>query len=68
MCFLLVMSLMSHEATRSFFIPYLAVGTLFYFAYGMWNSKLAKGVEGAGHEPNADLAAAGIQNDDTGKK
>ena len=68
MCFLLVMSLMAHEATRNFFIPYLAVGTLFYFVYGMWNSKLAKGITVSGHEPNADLAQAGIQNDDTGKK
>ncbi len=68
MCFLLVMSLMAHEATRNFFIPYLAIGTLFYFVYGMWNSKLAKGITVAGHEPNSDLAAAGTQNDDTGKK
>lgn len=68
MCFLLVMSLMAHEATRNFFIPYLAIGTLFYFVYGMWNSRLAKGITVAGHEPNPDLAAAGIQNDDTGKR
>ena len=43
MCFILVMSLMSEERTRNFFIPYLIVGVLFYFVYGMWNSKLAKG-------------------------
>jgi len=63
MCFLLVMSLMSHEATRNFFIPYLAVGTLFYFAYGMWNSKLAKGIVVTGHEPQPDLGATGVQSD-----
>ena len=60
MCFLLVMSLMSHEATRNFFIPYLAIGTLFYFAYGMWNSKLAKGIVVTGHEANPDLETQGL--------
>jgi len=60
MCFLLVMSLMSHEATRNFFIPYLAIGTLFYFVYGMWNSKLAKGITVTGHEANPDLETKGI--------
>jgi len=65
MCFLLVMSLMSHEATRNFFIPYLAVGTLFYFAYGMWNSKLAKGIVVTGHEPVPDLGITGQQPDQT---
>jgi APA family basic amino acid/polyamine antiporter len=55
MCFVLVMSLMSEERTRNFFIPYLAVGVLIYFFYGMWNSKLAKGEVVTGHEPNPDL-------------
>ena len=68
MCFILFLSLMSVEKTRNFFIPYVGIGTLIYFAYGMWNSKLAKGEYVTGHEPNADLGAAGIQTDDTGKK
>jgi APA family basic amino acid/polyamine antiporter len=67
MCAILVMSLMSEERTRNFFIPYLAVGVLIYFVYGMWNSKLAKGEIVTGHEPNADLGATGQQVDDTRK-
>ena len=60
MCFLLVMSLMSSEQTRNFFIPYLVIGVLFYFVYGMWNSKLAKGEYITGHEANPDLEAKGL--------
>ena len=60
MCFLLVMSLMSVEQTRNFFIPYLVIGVLFYFVYGMWNSKLAKGEYVTGHEANPDLEAKGL--------
>lgn len=60
MCFLLVMSLMSSEQTRNFFIPYLVIGVLFYFVYGMWNSKLAKGEYVTGHEANPDLEAKGL--------
>lgn len=63
MCALLVMSLMSEERTRNFFIPYLVIGILFYFAYGMWNSKLAKGEVVTGHEPSPDLGATGMQSD-----
>ena len=63
MCFILVMSLMSEERTRNFFIPYLVVGVLFYFVYGMWNSKLAKGVTVTGHEPAPDLGITGQQPD-----
>jgi APA family basic amino acid/polyamine antiporter len=60
MCFMLFMSLMSHEATRSFFIPYIVVGVLVYFIYGMWNSKLAKGEAVLGHEANPDLESKGL--------
>ena len=60
MCFILVMSLMSSEQTRNFFIPYLVVGVLFYFGYGMWNSKLAKGITVTGHEANPDLEIQGL--------
>ncbi len=67
MCAILVMSLMSEERTRNFFIPYLAVGVLIYFVYGMWNSKLAKGEVVTGHEPQPDLGATGRQVDDTKK-
>ncbi len=63
MCLILVMSLMSEERTRNFFIPYLIVGVLFYFAYGMWNSKLAKGIVVTGHEPAPDLGITGQQPD-----
>jgi basic amino acid/polyamine antiporter, APA family len=53
MCVFLLMSLMAHVPTRNFFLIYLAGGFLVYFAYGMWNSKLAKGVVVTGHEqPN----------------
>jgi hypothetical protein len=44
------MSLMAHEATRSFFVVYLAGGIVLYFAYGMWHSKLGKGIVVRGHE------------------
>lgn len=60
MCFVLFMSLMSAEHTRNFFIPYVAVGMLIYFFYGMWNSKLAKGEIVTGHEANPDLETQGL--------
>jgi APA family basic amino acid/polyamine antiporter len=63
MCSMLLMSLMSEAKTRNFFIPYLIVGVLIYFAYGMWNSKLAKGEVVTGHEPAADLGITGQQPD-----
>jgi APA family basic amino acid/polyamine antiporter len=50
MCFFLLMSLMAHEATRNFFLVYLAGGIVLYFGYGMWNSKLAKGIVVTGSE------------------
>jgi APA family basic amino acid/polyamine antiporter len=56
MCLFLLMSLMAHEPTRNFFLVYLAGGILLYFAYGMWHSKLAKGIVVTGHE---DLAPTG---------
>lgn len=53
MCVLLLMSLMAHVRTRNFFLIYLGIGFLVYFAYGLWNSKLAKGQVVRGHEqPN----------------
>jgi APA family basic amino acid/polyamine antiporter len=50
MCAVLLMSLMATEATRNFFLIYLAVGFALYFVYGIWNSKLGKGVLVEGHE------------------
>jgi hypothetical protein len=50
MCLFLLMSLMAHEPTRNFFLVYLAGGIVLYFAYGMWNSKLARGIVVTGHE------------------
>jgi APA family basic amino acid/polyamine antiporter len=50
MCLFLLMSLMASESTRNFFLVYLVGGIALYFAYGMWNSKLGKGVVVRGHE------------------
>ncbi|HYD89791.1 MAG TPA: amino acid permease [Vitreimonas sp.] len=63
MCVFLLMSLMAHEATRNFFLYYLAGGFVLYFVYGMWNSKLGKGQTVTGHEPEPDLGARGLQED-----
>jgi APA family basic amino acid/polyamine antiporter len=63
MCFFLLMSLMAHDLTRNFFSIYLGVGFLLYFVYGLWNSRLAKGIVVAGHEPEPDLGARGLQED-----
>jgi APA family basic amino acid/polyamine antiporter len=50
MCLFLLMSLMAHEDTRNFFLVYLVGGIVLYFAYGMWNSKIGKGIVVRGHE------------------
>ncbi|HWF78468.1 MAG TPA: amino acid permease [Caulobacteraceae bacterium] len=44
MCLTLLMSLMGVEKTRNFFIVYMAIGFLIYFVYGLWNSKLGRGI------------------------
>jgi APA family basic amino acid/polyamine antiporter len=54
MCLFLLMSLMAHADTRNFFLVYLAGGIVLYFVYGMWNSKLGKGVVVHGHEVMAE--------------
>ena len=51
LCGLLLASLFSTAATRNFFGIYLVGGIIVYFAYGMWNSKLGKGIAVGGHEP-----------------
>ena len=50
MCAVLLMSLMSGANTRNFFLSYLGLGIVVYFAYGMWHSKLGRGVTITGHE------------------
>ncbi len=50
MCAVLLMSLMATAATRNFFLIYLAGGIVIYFVFGLWNSKLGKGVLVMGHE------------------
>jgi APA family basic amino acid/polyamine antiporter len=44
MCLFLLMSLMAVPDTRNFFLIYLALGIVVYFAFGMWNSKLGRGL------------------------
>jgi APA family basic amino acid/polyamine antiporter len=51
MCLVLLLSLMTTPATRNFFLIYLAVGILLYFVYGIWNSKLGKGILVTGGGP-----------------
>lgn len=50
MCLVLLLSLMTTPATRNFFLTYLVIGVAVYFLYGMWNSKLSKGIVVGGHE------------------
>jgi basic amino acid/polyamine antiporter, APA family len=67
MCFILFMSLMANPHMRQFFGWYLAGGVVVYFIYGMWNSKLGRGIMVTGHEPQPDLGATGVQRDDTNR-
>ena len=50
MCIVLLMSLMAGAVTRHFFLIYLGIGIVLYFCFGIWNSKLGRGVEVDGHE------------------
>ena len=50
MCIVLLMSLMAGAVTRNFFLLYLAGGIVIYFVYGLWHSKLARGIIVTGHE------------------
>jgi APA family basic amino acid/polyamine antiporter len=50
MCAILLMSLMSTPATRNFFLIYLVLGIVVYFAYGIRASKLGRGILVAGGE------------------
>ncbi len=62
MCVVLLMSLMSTPATRNFFLGYLVVGIVVYFAYGIRSSKLGRGILVTGHEPEpfVDLPKDGV--------
>jgi APA family basic amino acid/polyamine antiporter len=50
MCVFLLMSLMSNAETRNFFMWYTLGGFLLYFVYGIWNSKLGRGIVVTGTE------------------
>jgi APA family basic amino acid/polyamine antiporter len=54
MCLILLMSLMSGEHTRNFFLLYLVIGIAIYFLYGIRNAKLGRGpaVIGGEGEPH----------------
>ena len=67
MCIFLLMSLMAHVPTRNFFLVYLGIGFVVYFLYGIWNSKLGRGITVTGHEPQPDLGATGVQRNDTNR-
>jgi basic amino acid/polyamine antiporter, APA family len=61
MCFVLLRSILNNKnliefmglkfTIAQFFFSYVTVGFLVYFTYGLWNSKLRKGVTVDGHEP-----------------
>jgi hypothetical protein len=46
---------MAVPATRTFFLWYLGVGTVLYFAYGLWFSKLGR----SGPTFEAEIATMG---------
>ena len=50
MCLFLLKSILNKPQTGPFFLAYVGIGFLLYFTYGLWNSKLSKGVTVLGHE------------------
>jgi APA family basic amino acid/polyamine antiporter len=50
MCLFLLKSILNKPKTGPFFLAYVGIGFLLYFAYGLWNSKLGKGHPVPGHE------------------
>jgi APA family basic amino acid/polyamine antiporter len=65
MCFFLLMSLMAIDITRNFFLIYLGAGIALYFVYGLWHSKLGKGVvvQGTEHIPLSEVPHPGVKKD-----
>jgi len=56
MCLFLLMSLMAVPNTRNFFLIYLGIGIVVYFAFGLWNSKLGRGLA----TPPEEMAGMGV--------
>jgi APA family basic amino acid/polyamine antiporter len=50
MCLFLLKSIINKPKTGPFFLAYVGIGFLLYFAYGLWNSRLQKGEVVPGHE------------------
>jgi APA family basic amino acid/polyamine antiporter len=50
MCLFLLKSILNKPQTGPFFLTYVGVGFVLYFFYGLWNSKLGKGIIVPGHE------------------
>jgi APA family basic amino acid/polyamine antiporter len=50
MCLFLLKSILNKPQTGPFFLAYVGIGFLLYFVYGLWHSKLRKGVVVEGHE------------------
>jgi APA family basic amino acid/polyamine antiporter len=50
MCLFLLKSILNKPQTGPFFLAYVGIGFVLYFVYGLWNSKLSKGIEVDGHE------------------
>jgi APA family basic amino acid/polyamine antiporter len=63
MCIIVLLSLMATQTTRHFFLIYLAVGGLAYFAYGIRHSKLRRDVWATAGQPT-DLAGAEARRSD----
>ncbi len=54
LCFLLLKSLLNNPETASFFGKYMLGGAVIYFLYGMWFSRLGRGmaITGTTDQPN----------------
>ena len=50
MCLFLLKSILNKPETGPFFLAYVGIGFVLYFVYGLWNSKLGKGIRTTGHE------------------
>ena len=50
MCLFLLVAILQNPRTTSFFVGYIVLGIVVYFAYGMWHSKLNHGETVTGHE------------------